>query len=555
MLASNTINQNLSRQETFLYQPAHPLPEAIGVGLLYPYTYAVSMSSLGYLNLFRQLDENPTVNARRITTDDMHLQPVHNLDLAGFSFSFELDILEVLRMLDFYHIPLYACERDQEPLIFAGGPVVMTNPEPYADFFDFFIIGEGEEVLNDLIAAYRSIQHIASRQEKLKALALMVPGLYVPSLYEVTYGDSGEILAIQPTLEGLPFPIEKRLVLDMDSVIVSTPIVTQDTVFSNTFLVEVMRGCAHRCRFCLASYSMLPARGPSLSHLLERIENGLQYTDKIGLLGALIADHPEFDALCDVLKSKPNIQVSAASLRADTLTPHIAETFKHGGQQNITIAVESGSESLRKRINKHLKTDAILQAAETTFKAGIPGLKLYMMAGLPDETQADLEETVSLVKRIKKQNPQLKLHVGCSTFVPKAATPFQWMAREDSKVLQEKQEFLRKSLVKTCDFRPSSPKWDAVQALFSRGDRRLAPFIVEFSRQGANLGALNRTLKQFKQSAVKVDLPPLDWYALRKRDHLEIFPWDVLFLGVSKETLYKESGLEKAVLTQAIGVG
>jgi radical SAM superfamily enzyme YgiQ (UPF0313 family) len=546
--------KNPSQTETFLYTPCPPQGDAIRMGLMYPYTYPVSMSSLGYLTLFRQLDERPDVAIKRITTDDMQHQPINDLELAGFSFSFELDILEVIRMLDFYQVPLYASAREDEvPLIFAGGPVVMTNPEPYADFFDFFLIGEGEELLTNLIAEYQKLRHIPDRRERLKTLALNVPGVYVPSLYEVDYASDGKISGIHPQIEGMPFPVEKQYIANLDTVIASSPILTENTVFSNTFIVEVMRGCAHRCRFCLASYSMLPARGPSLERIIERIDLGLKYTNKIGLLGALIADHPDFDSICDYLKGIDGIQVSAASLRADTLTPHIAETFKHGGQHNITIAVESGSEKIRKRINKHLKTEAILNAASVTAQAGIPGLKVYGMAGLPDEDWTDLEDTVNLMKQMKKENPRLKLHLGCSTFVPKAATPFQWMDREDTKTLQEKQEFLRKSLVKTCDFRPSSPKWDMIQALFSRGDRRLSGFIVEFARQGANLGALNRTLKQLKQSPHSVDLPPLDWYALRRREPDEILPWDVLSLGVSKETLYKESGLEKAAPLATVG--
>ncbi len=542
--------KSIQRSETFLYQPVPPKPDAVRIGLAYPYTYSVSMSSLGYLSLFRQLDEQPEIAVKRINTDNMHQESINHMELIGFSFSFELDILEIIRMLKHYDLPLKAIDRAaHHPFIFAGGPVVMTNPEPYADFFDFFLIGEGEEVLDALVQAFKQVRAFKDRREQLIALARQVPGLYVPSLYDVEYHpETHEICGFYPQVEGLPFPIEKQWLTSLDETIASTPILTEDTIFSNTFLVEVMRGCAHRCRFCLASYSMLPARGPSLPKIIERIEYGLQYTSKIGLLGALIADHPEFDALCDFIQSKEGIRVSAASLRADTLTPHIAKTFHHGGQQSVTLAIETGSERLRKRINKHLRTEAIHQATSVIFKAGIPNLKLYSMVGLPDETWSDLEDTVSLLKNLKRENPQLKIHLGCSTFVPKAATPFQWMGREDSKLLQQKQEFLRKSLVKTCDFRPTSPKWDMIQALFSRGDRRLSSFIIEFANQGANLGALNRTLKELKAAKGSLAIPSLDWYALRKRHQAEMLPWDILFLGVPKEILYKESGLATSQL-------
>ncbi len=535
-----------ARAETYLYTPTLPSPDAIRLGLMYPYTYAVSMSSLGYLNLFRQMDQRADVAVRRITTDDLASESIQDLELMGFSFSFELDIIEVMKIFTHFCIPLMASERNNDlPLIFAGGPVPTTNPEPYADFFDFFIIGDGEETLDALIEFSKRYRHIQDRREKLIALAREVAGIYIPSLYDIEYLTTGEVAAIHPAVPDIPMPVQKQTVSDMSEVISASPILTSDTIFSNTFLVEVMRGCAHRCRFCLASYATLPARGPTLERLEQHIEHGLQYTRKIGLLGVLIADHPEFSALCDFLKSKSDIEVTAASLRADTLTPHIGETFKHGGQQTVTIAVESGSEPLRHRINKHLSTEAIYRAAEIVANVGIPAMKLYGMVGLPNETWDDLDQTIALMKGLKKANPKLKLSLGCSTFVPKAATPFQWMPRESTKQLQAKQEYLRKNLVKTCEFRPSSPKWDYVQALFSRGDRRMSRFIVEFAKQGANLGALNRTLKQMHAQGSPVDLPSLDWYALRKRTVDEIFPWDSLFLGVPKDVLYRESGIEK----------
>jgi radical SAM superfamily enzyme YgiQ (UPF0313 family) len=527
--------------ETFLYTPASSHPDAVRYALVYPYTYAVSMSSLGYLSLFQQLDSTPEATVTRINTDNMSAESFNTIELAGFSFSFELDILEVLRILKTTGVALYSADRDEAtPLIFAGGPVVMTNPEPYADFFDFFVIGEGEDILEDITIAIKSLRSVTSRAQKLVALAKMVPGLYVPSLYHFSYADTGEITAIESRVEGIPSLIEKRLASNMQNVVLSTPILTPDTIFANTLLVEVMRGCAHRCRFCLASYSMLPARGPDLEPLIAAIEKGFAYTQKIGLLGALIADHPQFEELCHFLNRHDNLQLSSASLRADTLTPLIANTFYKGGQKNVTLAIETGSESLRKRINKHLSTEAILTASKTLSEAGIPGLKLYGMVGLPDETPQDLDETVTLLKAVKKAAPSLRISLGCSTFVPKASTPFQWLRREDTKTLQKKQEFLRKSLVKTCDFRPSSPKWDYVQALFSRGDRRLSQFIEVFASQGANHGALNRTIKQLKACNT---LPDLDWFALRERPQHEILPWELLFLGVSKAVLFKESGL------------
>lgn len=536
--------------ETYLYTPCPPQPGAIRLGWAYPYTYSVAMASLGYLALFRQMDERPDVDAVRLNNENIHQHDVQAMDLLGFSFSFELDILEVLKMLDTAGLPRRASARDDKaPLVFAGGPVVITNPEPYADFFDFFLIGEGEELLNDLMTAMKALSPSATRHEKLLTLAQSVPGVYVPGFYTVSYSPQGQISAITPNQPQVPFPVQKRVAGNLDDWMTASPILTEDSVFSKTYMVEVMRGCPHRCRFCLASYSMLTlglegpgagkaVRGPSLDAIIARIEEGRAHTSKIGLVGALIAEHPQFEALCEYLSSIDGLEVTAASFRADTITEAVARTFQKGGQRTLTIAVESGSEAIRRRINKHLKTEDIYQAAEIIARVGIPTLKLYFMVGLPGETMADLDDTIALVQGIKKANPRLKLVVGCSTFVPKAATPFQWQGREGASSLQKKQEYLRKHLARISDFRPSSPKWDYVQALFSRGDRRLSGWIEAFLEAGGKLGAVNRASKHLRDMGVNV--PDLEAVALSPRPQSDILPWDTLFLGVDKATLWRE---------------
>jgi radical SAM superfamily enzyme YgiQ (UPF0313 family) len=330
----------------------------------------------------------------------------------------------------------------------------------------------------------------------------------------------------------------------MADLVTASPILTEASYFGRTYLVEVMRGCAHRCRFCLASYSMLPARGPSLEALISTLEHGLQVSDKIGLLGALIADHPHFPELCEYLSGKldehPNLTISAASLRADGLTLPMAQMFKKAGQHQLTIAIESGSELLRRRINKNLKQEAIFNAADIISTAGLPGLKLYGMIGLPDETDADIDATISLLQALHKQFPRLKLIFGCSSFVPKAWTPFQWMPRLPQSLLEARFKALHKGLLKSAQFRPSSAKWDYIQAVLSRGDRRLAPLLVMYYQLGSSIGSFNRAFKALRESHPGINLPTPDWYALRERPEPEILPWDVLHLGVDKGVLYKE---------------
>lgn len=559
-----TANQNDSGERR-LYSPPLQKDPKIKVCWSYPADYVIAMSSLGYLNLFKQLDMDPEIEVRRTYTDQLlpnQLESNHSSqpdDWVGFSFSFELDIFNILKTLKALGIQTKAADRTEEdPLVFAGGPVVMTNPEPYADFFDFFLIGEGEGLMEDLKAAYLKLKDACgSRLELLAELAKQVQGLYVPSLYEVTYKSSqGPIASIQPKLEGIPFPVQKRFLSlkEMETTLATSPILTANSIFSDIFLVEVVRGCAHRCRFCLASYSMLPARGAGLEAIQAAIEEGLKHTPKIGLVGALIADHPEFEALCEKLlermKQGEAIRLSSASLRADTLSPVIAQTFKQGGQNQLTIAVESGSEWLRRRINKNLKETEIFKAAETVYQAGLRGLKIYGMVGLPDETDEDIDAMADLMRRLKKAFPKLEFHLGCSSFVPKAATPFQWMPRLENSTIDKRFERLRKGTLKTCDFRPSSTKWDFVQAVFSRGDRRLAPVIERYGEIGASYGSLNRAVKALRAEG-RIDFPNLEWYALRERPETEILPWDVLHLGVDKAILYKEGllppGLENRI--------
>ncbi|MGE0200498.1 MAG: radical SAM protein [Candidatus Melainabacteria bacterium] len=526
--------------EVFLYTPGVPRTDAVRIGMVYPAPYAVAMSSLGYLMLFKQLDENPLAAVRRINSETYAQYRNPDAELLGYSFSFELDIFEILNSFAQLGLPARAADRaDDAPLVFAGGPTVMSNPEPYADFFDFFVVGEGEEVLQELVSAYHDVRHLKNRADRLRALAAQVKGVYAPSLYDVSYDSpEGAVTAITPRFDDVPAVVGKRWLENPDAFISSTPILTEDTVFANSFLVEVMRGCAHRCRFCLASYSMLPARGPTVGGLMATLEAGLQHTRKVGLLGALVSEHPDFPALCEYLRQQENIRISTSSLRADGLTADIVATLKHGGQQQVTLAVETGSDRLKRRINKNLKNEEVLAAADTVAAGGLQGLKLYGMVGLPDETESDVAALADLVKQIRGANKALKLSLTVSSFVPKGGTPFQWQAKVDNATVKHRQTMLHKALLKVADVRPTSPKWDYVQALLARGDRRLGPLIERFVALGHSLGSLHRADKALRAEGCRY--PSLDWYTLRERPEAEVLPWDLIDLGVPKAILYKE---------------
>lgn len=536
--------------EQKLYTPVAASHDAIQVAWCYPAPRNIAMSSLGYLSLFRQLDEAPNVYAERVYADTVKQANIRNAELMGFSFAFELDAVEILRMLDGLGVPLWQRDRTDEPLVFAGGPTVMTNPEPYAEFFDFFLVGEGEGMLAETISAMVQVRHL-SRDEQLRYLAKHVAGCYVPSLYEATY-DGEQFMGLVPIADEAPAIIQKQALSReaMANTIATSPILSEDSVFGNTYLIEVMRGCSHKCRFCMASYAMLPARGSSAETILNAVDTGLQHTNKLGLLGALIADHPQFGEICDGLHQRmdanEDIRLNAAALRVDRLSERIVETFIRGGQQQLTVAIESGSERLRHRINKHLKQAKIHEAMETVSQTGLKGLKFYGMVGLPDETDDDIEETIQLLAQVKKDHPKLKLVLGCSTFVPKGGTPFQWMARLDKSRLAKRQKRLEKGLLKIADFRPSSPRWDDVQAILARGDRRMSVLVERYYQLNkdaegmGSAGALKKADRKLRDEGL-AQYPSLDDLLHKPFAEGDTLPWEHINLGVDKAMLWKES--------------
>ncbi|MDD3014028.1 MAG: radical SAM protein [Candidatus Gastranaerophilales bacterium] len=533
--------QNKSIEEKFIYSPVPKDKDAIPLWFCFPSTYMIGMSSLGYLALFRIFDQNKGIYPERIFTDTENT--IHNpkeIELAGFSFSFELDFLGVFKILSKYNIPFRAKDRTNDhPIIFGGGPVLTANPEPYADFFDVINLGDGEEVLTELVNAYKEVRYLQNRREKLEHLA-KIRGVYVPSLYNVEYNSDDTIKSYTRNNPKTPEILTKRCIETLTDC-VYTPILTKKTMFSDMFLIETSRGCPRRCAFCLASYLNLPSRYPDFKSIINSIDIGLNNTHKIGLLGALITEHPEFDRICEHIlfkRKEKKFELSVSSLRADKITPLMIKTLVEGGQKNTTIAIEAGSERLRKVINKNLSEEEIRSSIKIARENGLSGLKIYGMIGLPTETQEDIAELVNLMNKLKKENKGFKLTLSISSFVPKAHTPFQWEVREDTKDIEKKNDFLKKELHKLgIEFKPTSVKWDYVQAVLSRGDRRLSPLLEKVYEYNGSLGSWGRSYKEFKDGQ---ECPSYDWYALRKRDYNEILPWDFIDVGIDKQILIKE---------------
>ncbi|MFM7424079.1 MAG: B12-binding domain-containing radical SAM protein [Elainella sp.] len=529
--------------EHLLFTPAQPVAEAIPTIFAFPNTYSVGITSLGYQLVWATLALRPDLQVSRLFTDAQEPLPARP-ELLGVSLSWELDYGNFLGLLESLGLPLCSADRtDDQPLVFGGGPVLTANPEPFADFFDLVLLGDGEQLIDALIDAYQEVRS-ADRATQLRHLA-QVPGIYVPSLYHVTYeAVDGPIATIQP-LDGAPAQVQKQTY--RGNRLSASTVVTAKAAWESIYMVEVVRSCPEMCRFCLASYLTLPFRTASLGEsLIPAIERGLTVTNRIGLLGASVTQHPEFDALLDHL-DRPEydqVRLSLASVRTNTVTPRLAQTLVKHDSRSITIAVESGSERLRRVINKKLENDEILQAAVNAKAGGLSGLKLYGMVGVPTETEADLEQTVAMLQAIKKAAPGLRLTFGCSTFVPKAHTPFQWFGVNPQ--AEKRLKNLQKQLgPKGIEFRPESYKDSLIQALLSRGDRRLAPLLERVRHYGDSLGSFRRAFKELRGQ-----LPELEFYAQRDWELDQILPWQVIQTALPQATLVKhrESALAASLL-------
>ncbi len=532
--------------ERLLFTPATPDTNAIPTIFAFPNEYRVGITSLGYQVVWATLARRCDVQVSRLFTDTHEPLP-RSPELVGFSCSWELDYVNILNLLESLEIPLRAANRSDDPLVFGGGPVLTANPEPFADFFDIILLGDGEDLLGNFIETYKKVRS-ADRKTQLRRLA-QVPGVYVPSLYEVTYHDpSGSIQAIQPVVPEIPSVIEKQTY--RSNTLSASTVVTEKAAWENIYMVEVVRSCPEMCRFCLASYLTLPFRTASIDSLIPAIERGLAVTDRLGLLGASVTQHPEFASLLDYL-SKPqydHVRLSIASVRTNTVTVQLAQTLAHRDTRSLTIAIESGSERLRQIINKKLNNDEIIQAAINAKAGGLSSLKLYGMVGIPGEEPEDLEQTVAMMRNLKKAAPGLRLTLGCSTFVPKAHTPFQWfgVSTQAEKRLQILQKQLKPNGI---EFRPESYNWSVIQALISRGDRRLSQLLELTRHYGDSLGSYRRAFKELRGQ-----LPDLNFYVHSNWSTAQVLPWSHLQGPLPQATLLKHLAAAEAQFKSAIAV-
>ncbi|MBM4350211.1 MAG: radical SAM protein [Deltaproteobacteria bacterium] len=524
----------------------------ISICLLYPNSYHVGMSNLGFQAVYQRLNSEDDIvceraflpdpedlgEHRRTQTPLLSLEsqkPLSGFDLLAFSISFENDFLNILTLLDLARIPLERHLRgEKDPLIMAGGVAVFLNPEPLSEFFDLFVLGEAEEVIGEFLEVYRHSGR--GRKDLLRKLA-GVEGIYVPEFYHVTYAEDGRIGTVEPEA-GLPGKVKRRWISKIDRFPTQSSLFTPDTEFREMAVVEVNRGCPRGCRFCAACFVYHPFRNRSLSLLESLSREALLKEKRIGLAGTAISDYPSLLPLCkDILSHGGG--VSIASLRVDAITPSLADCLKRGGVRAAAIAPEAGSERLRKVIKKGYGDDEILKAVRTLVEGGLSQMKSYFLIGLPSETDEEVRAILSLSKKIEHQivscrldsKRRWKLVLSVNPFVPKPATPFQWVPFEDVSALKRKLKILRSGVrgEKNIEMIHDLPKWAYIQALLSRGDRRVGKVVMATHRHQGN----------WEQALRETSLNP-DFFVYRRRDLDEIFPWDFIDHGIPKEKLKKE---------------
>ena len=521
------------------------------VAIVYPNTYFVGMSNLGLHIIYEEINlRNDSVCERIFLPEKKELEaydktktplmsvetqrPMHQFDVVAFDVTFEMDYFHIPLMLRHGRVPIMGKDRTEfDPIVIAGGPCATFNPEPFADFIDAFIIGEGEGIVSRVLDIIRDGKMEGLDRHAILRQLANISGVYVPSLYVPIYSDDGEFKGYH-IAEGAPKMIKRHF--EMLTSGGETVVATNYTEFGAMYIIEVARGCGRHCRFCMAGYCFRVPRVRPLDILKEGVDRAEKLGKKVGLMGAAISDYPEVDELVNYIRSK-DMRYSCASLRADSLTQAVVDGLADSGQKTITIAPETGSERLRRVINKGISEEHLQNAATLSAKSGIQHMRLYIMIGLPTETDEDIEAIVGLAERTQAHMAEVgckgRLTLSINPFIPKPFTPFQWMAMDNQKMVEKKLQYIKKALQKNrrIEVLVESPKEAYIQGVLARGDRRLGAVLAAC--------AADRGSKSFKaeMKAAGLDMDEMNY---RERSFDEFLPWSHLDMGMDDGYLEME---------------
>ena len=545
----------------------------VTMAFAFPDVYEVSMSHLGIKILYGIVNERPDAAAERVFAPwhDMEAEmrnreiplfsletktPIRDFDLLAFTLQYEMCYTNIINMLDLAGIPFYGKDRDLSfPLLIGGGPCVY-NMEPIADFFDVVSIGESEDWINEFIDLYKAEKEkgFPGGKEAFLRKAAQIEGTYIPSLYEPQYTESGDFAGMKVLAEEAPAIVKKRIVEDMEAAFYPTkPVVPYLDIVHDRAVLELFRGCLRGCRFCQAGMLYRPVRERTPERLVQLAKEIIANTgyNEISLMSLSSADYSKLPELVDMLMEEfkdKQVSVSLPSLRIDAFSIDIAKKVQQVRKSGLTFAPEAGSQRMRDVINKGVSEEDLISACENAFKSGWNTVKLYFMMGLPTETDEDVAGIADLAYKVLDLHREItgkrngKVTVSCSFFVPKSHSPYQWYGQQDVEEIHRKQKYL-KSLInnRNISYHYHDGYTGYLEAVFARGDRRLAASVVEAWKLGCKFDGWTEFFNYdtWMQAFKNTNIDP-EYYARRNRDFSEALPWDHLDDTVSKEFLRRE---------------